>query len=182
MKNIFKNFIQKIKNKEAKVDEVKTSKEEINSNIICITGNVGAGKTKIISELEIDKDKTIILDFKGDIELSKNFIDSTFISFDSTKNNENILNILKEEIKLKEPKFIIIDDAQALTKKELMESFKEVLDTAKSLSRKPIFILGSQEKLSINEEIKYFEMNNLSQAEEVIQEVNNHIKFTSKEI
>lgn len=182
MKNIFKNFIQKIKNKEAKVDEVKTSKEEINSNIICITGNVGVGKTKIISELEIDKGKTIILDFKGDIELSKNFIDSTFISFDSAKNNKNILNILTEEIKLKEPKFIIIDDAQALTKKELMDSFKEVIEATEKLNKKSILILGSQEKLLINKNIKHFKINDISQAEVLKKEITKYINLLSKEI
>ncbi len=154
--------------------------EEYTQKVICLYGKNGTGKSNAISKLKIDKSKTILLDLKNDLFFQKGFLESRIISADTNSMKES-LEELEKEIAFDKPKFIIIDDAQALLRDDLIETFKDVFDFSKDLKDDTVFILGTQEKISIGDiNIDYFEIKNLIEVENTVIDINLYLKNITK--
>lgn len=168
-----------IKKNNLSCSEIK-KREDLFPRTIKITGAVGVGKSKLISELNINKDETILVDFKGDIDFERKFSGAKIIQgpcFGSKEDIVNSLKSLKNEIEKKHYKIIIIDEAQILLRDNLIETFKSILNIIKDNNNQSILILGTQENTVFSDiNTKDFEIKDFNQVAQITEDVNSYIK------
>ena len=109
--------------------------------IITIFGNIPIGSSLILSNLDINKNKSVFID----IEEEKPFL----YNFSNSKNGYEeplkTLELLKDEINNSKPIYIIIDDADLLYRKNIIDDFRKIIDLIEDPKNKTILILGSKE-------------------------------------